>query len=155
MKAARGLWGLAVLMALGGCQLPADKRDAPSPLAAEAIEVTPLDPAPEAGAVTPDAAPAAPPATEPPRPQSAPPAPRSPEALACQRRGGTYLVRRGTAGLATCQMPTRDALKACRRGSECEGECLARSGTCAPVRPLFGCNEVLDSFGRRATQCLQ
>jgi hypothetical protein len=33
--------------------------------------------------------------------------------------------------------------------------CLARSGTCAPIMPLFGCNEVLDKQGRRVTLCIE
>lgn len=55
----------------------------------------------------------------------------------------------------TCVNPTRDAGKACRRGSDCEGLCLARSFTCAPYDPLFGCNEILQDDGSRVTYCLQ
>ncbi|QYK41159.1 MAG: hypothetical protein KF887_17540 [Paracoccaceae bacterium] len=151
---------LAGLM-LAACTLPgAEPR--PVPPDAAAIEVTTLDaPAAEASAAAgppaaPEtAAPSAPgPEAAPPAPEAVPPPVRpSPQAAACTRQGGTYLSL-GKAGLAACQLPTRDGLRSCRRKGDCEGECLARSGTCAPVRPLFGCNEVLDDMGRRMTQCL-
>lgn len=56
--------------------------------------------------------------------------------------------------MMACVRPTGEGLKACRRATDCRGECLARSGTCAPIAPLFGCNEVLDDMGRRMTQCI-
>lgn len=149
---------------LAGCQTGAP-GGAPSPLSAEAIEVTTLAP-PGAASDAPPSAPEpsapAPPASEPAAPEPSAPAepapepaaaPLTPEALACQRQGGTFLRLR--AGFGTCQTPTSDGLKTCRRKTDCEGECLARSGTCAPAQPLFGCNEVLDSTGRRTTLCLE
>jgi len=88
-----------------------------------------------------------------PAPQPAP----LPPALArqqaeCVATGGTLAERR--AGLFACTRPTRDNGRACRSGADCEGVCLARSMTCAPVTPLFGCHEVLDSRGARQTLCL-
>lgn len=70
----------------------------------------------------------------------------------CAATGGTLAERR--AGLFACTRPTRDNGRACRSGADCEGLCLARSMTCAPVTPLFGCHEVLDSRGARQTLCL-
>lgn len=84
-------------------------------------------------------------------------APPLPPALArqqseCQRGGGTFTAR--ASGLYACVTPTRDAGRSCRSGADCAGLCLARSMTCAPVAPLFGCNEVLDSRGARQTLCV-
>lgn len=71
---------------------------------------------------------------------------------ACTRSGGTMMAA-GMAQGQVCIHDTRDAGKQCRRGSDCEGDCLARSGTCAPARPMFGCNEILMDSGARATLC--
>lgn len=73
--------------------------------------------------------------------------------LSCEKRKGQW-VETGKGGAFGCITPTRDALKECTRSAQCEGACLARSGTCAPYVPLFGCNEVFDDSGRRMTQCL-
>lgn len=54
-----------------------------------------------------------------------------------------------------CFRQTRDAMKGCERDSDCEGFCLARSRTCAPVTPLLGCNEILTSLGVRSTVCIE
>lgn len=89
-----------------------------------------------------------------------PPAPAAPGAIgaedqrsACTRRGGRY---EGTAaGAFYCLREHADAGRQCRTGADCAGECLARSGTCAPVSPLFGCHDVLDARGRQVTQCLR
>lgn len=75
------------------------------------------------------------------------------EGLACQGLGNLW-VRAGQTDLFACVRPTRDAGKACDRGTDCEGECLARSMTCAPYDPLFGCNEILQDNGARVTLCL-
>lgn len=70
----------------------------------------------------------------------------------CLRAGGSFMARTG--GLFACVSPTRDAGRACRTGADCQGLCLARSLTCAPVTPLFGCNDVLDSRGARQQLCI-
>jgi hypothetical protein len=171
-------WGaltvVALVLALGGCVLPGGQGDGsddtPSIIGPE-VETTTLPPAGEvagtppevaapsdpAGAgeqgtaaaeVSPEAAQPAQPAAEP-----APPVVKSPAEIACEKLGGR-LVRVGT-GLATaCQRVMRDAGKSCRRKSDCEGECLARSGTCAPLAPLFGCNDVLQDDGRQVSLCI-
>lgn len=70
----------------------------------------------------------------------------------CERSGG-QLQSRG-AGLFVCARTTRDAGRRCSANAQCEGMCLARSETCAPFTPLFGCHEVLLAPGSRVTQCL-
>jgi hypothetical protein len=134
----------------------------------EAIAVTPLD-GPVAGAVpsadTPhpkpkpgDLKPAeeAPAAAEP-EPAAAPAEPEAPktaEQALCQTSGGQW-VAAGDTGAYYCASRTRDgAAKQCTRKSQCQGECLARSRTCSPVIPLYGCNDVLDKDGRQVTLCL-
>jgi hypothetical protein len=70
----------------------------------------------------------------------------------CTRAGGR-MVDGGFAGAKLCQRETRDSGRQCTKAGDCEGECLARSGTCAPVVPLLGCHEILMMNGVRATQC--
>ncbi len=102
----------------------------------------------EAGAADSAGAPAAPTAAE-----AVPEAAKSPARLACEKRRGQW-VETGKTGIFGCITYTKDALKECRNSRQCEGQCLARSGTCAPYQPLFGCYEILDDTGRRMTQCL-
>ncbi|MDO9524741.1 MAG: hypothetical protein Q7J57_04255 [Gemmobacter sp.] len=71
---------------------------------------------------------------------------------ACLRDGGALLPTSN--GNLACLHQTKDDGKVCRRETDCEGACLARSGTCAPVTPLFGCNDVLTADGTRQTLCL-
>ena len=77
-----------------------------------------------------------------------------PGQLACEKSRGTW-VTVGDAGFSFCQRRTRDGGRQCTRKTQCEGECLSRSGTCSPVTPLFGCTDVLDEVGRMMTNCLQ
>lgn len=147
---------MSLLIGLAACgMLPGGETaspEAPSPLVAEAIDVTPLD--------TPAAAEPAEPASpwNEVAPAAPPPAPevveaKSPGEIACEERGGRYVALGGT-GARTCVTPTRDGGKQCRRDGDCSGQCLARSNTCAPMTPLLGCNEILQSDGRRVTLCL-
>ncbi len=175
------LAAIAAVLALGACELAlpggqAARPAAPDPVTGGAIEVTALAPAPTAGAPvaaapaeaaavhrpgpdTPRPRPRPEAATAPAAPTAAAAAPAVPEAqksaarLACEKRKGRW-VETGKGSAYGCVMPTKDAMKECTRSSQCEGSCLARSGTCAPYTPLFGCNEVLDDTGRRMTQCL-
>ena len=80
------------------------------------------------------------------------PDPKSDKQLACEGKKGQW-VRVGT--LKACVFPTRDSGKRCDRESQCDGVCLARSGTCSPVKPLYGCNEVFQDNGARVTECLE
>jgi lipoprotein-anchoring transpeptidase ErfK/SrfK len=82
-----------------------------------------------------------------------PPPPKSELQIACERKRGTWENTDG--GLKVCIRQTRDGGKRCTRESQCEGLCLARSGTCAPVQPLLGCHDILQDDGTRATQCLE
>lgn len=155
---------------LAGCTLAAGgggETAAPGSggLAAEAITVTPLDapekaqaavatPAPAAAEAKPDDKPEGATAAEPaPTLEEPPPPSRSPEEIACTRKGGDW-VATGQSGAHACVRPTRDSGKRCTRESQCEGYCLARSGTCAPVTPLFGCNDILQDNGVMVTLCI-
>lgn len=71
----------------------------------------------------------------------------------CEKQGGNW-DDAGKTGAKACFKRTRDAGKQCRKQSTCESVCLARSGTCAPVKPLFGCNDILQDDGRRVTLCV-
>ena len=156
---------MALLLAACTLALPGGKSDRPSPLETGEIEVTKLDaakadqpateptatpdPPPEPGPKVPEATPA--PKTPP--AEAAPPAPLSPSALACKKNGGRY-IKTGSGDLRACVKVTGEEGKSCTRETDCTGSCLARSGTCAPVKPLFGCNEILQADGRRVTLCL-
>jgi len=164
-----------IALVLAGCQLAtpgggsADR--APETLPGAVIEVAPLAALPAAAAgsavatdetaTRPLARPAAaggaaavaagdPPGAE----ATPPPGPASALALACEDDGGTW-ASAGVGDLRVCLYRTRDAGTACRRESDCEGQCLARSGTCSPIRPLLGCHEILKENGARVTQCIR
>jgi hypothetical protein len=171
---------LVLALALAGCVPPGGggpgaKPGGANPVTGDAIEVTSLDDLPAAG---PDAEPAvaspsARPGPDDPRPRprparAAPPAadevavpvaaPAVPEAaktpgqIACEKKKGIW-SKAGKGGFS-CISKTRDAGKECKKAKDCEGLCLARSGSCAPFKPLFGCNEILDDMGRRMTLCI-
>lgn len=176
------LFCAAVLLAACQGSLPGKTSTdvTPNAVAGDPIEVTALD-APAAAA--PEAAVAEGPAgTDTAAPQAAPgpvaaadagagaaaePAPQSgaaeaPEVpaveksdkqLACEKKKGRW-SKIGKGEARACIFQTRDAGKRCDRESQCESACLARSGTCAPFKPLFGCNEILQDNGMRVTQCL-
>lgn len=161
-------WRLAVIgfLALAGCQLALPGAGtAVSPIGGGEIEVTtidpPADPATESGATPALAetqaaeAPAETPPEETPAEAGPAPAPvvKSPVQIACERRKGTW-ASIGAGSGAFCQLPTRDGGKSCRKSTDCQGYCLARSGTCAPVMPMFGCQEILNEDGRMLTECI-
>lgn len=81
-----------------------------------------------------------------------PPEPKSEAQLACERKKGSWSA--AGKGFKSCVFRTRDGGKTCDAEADCDGLCLARSGTCSPVKPLFGCNEILDSIGRKVTLCI-
>ena len=164
---------LAVLLAgctLGGGKL-AKPSDTANPITGDAIAVTALDAPAAAGTVDPvkpvtdvpkpvKPDPAAQPAPTQPDPEAATPpvaeepAPvLGPEELACVKKGGQWAVA-GKAGGMSCVRMMRDAGKSCRKKSDCEGDCLARSNSCAPIAPLFGCNEILQDNGAMVTLCI-
>ncbi len=84
---------------------------------------------------------------------SDPAEPKSPARLACEKKGDLW-VKAGKSSAHACVKRTKDSGKRCTSGKDCQGECLARSGTCAPYAPLFGCNEILQDDGTRMTLCL-
>lgn len=128
--------------------MDAEPEDAPEDAPAE-LPVDPDDPAPPA-----DPAPSDPPPTVLPAPEPPPDTPIvAAQRRACAREGGTLQPR--ASGILACVRTTRDAGQRCTASRECEGECLARSGTCAPFTPLFGCHEVLLAPGSQVTQCLE
>jgi hypothetical protein len=126
----------------------------PQPAPAPAVKPAATAPAPE---VAPAKAPAAKPATPETAPPEAPQPPAvvldDPQALKCQKQGGQW-ANVGQAGLHACILPTKDGGKQCKAKTDCQGECLARSGTCSPIAPLFGCNDILTEGGLRVTQCI-
>lgn len=137
-----------------GAEAPEGTAEDAAPQPASALAAGPGDPRPR---LRPDAA-AAPPAQDAaaaPVPEAAPAPPAAPKTeaqVACERRKGQW-TGTGEGGHA-CIFHTRDGGKVCTSSRNCEGDCLARSGTCAPVRPLMGCNEILDDTGRRMTLCV-
>ena len=77
---------------------------------------------------------------------------RSPLLVAqdCEAAGGTMVV--GLAG-PQCARAQPDAGKACTDNGDCAGFCLAKSKSCSPVTPYFGCHEVLLQ-GKTAAICI-
>lgn len=78
---------------------------------------------------------------------------KSEKQLACEKKKGRWVNTGGKTH--TCVFNTKDANKTCTRESQCEGVCLARSGTCSPIKPLLGCNEILQDDGARVTLCIE
>ena len=75
------------------------------------------------------------------------------EHAACIKKGGDF--RRVEGGSYFCLETTGDSGKSCSSANQCESACLARSQSCAPLKPLFGCNEVLTETGMKVTQCIE
>ncbi len=151
----------------------------PNAVTGSEIEVTALDavpgeaaPAPDAAAkpagpdtAAPQAAPAGDKPADPagttataepaPKPDLAetPVTPKTEMQLVCEKKGGKW-SRIGQGEKRACIHLTKDSAKRCERESQCDGVCLARSGTCSPVKPLYGCNEILQDNGARVTLCL-
>lgn len=172
---------LLLSLLLAACQItaPSGPKEVPNAMMGDAIEVTTLDAAPAGAPVVatpgatalpalgaPDVAtpgadtirPAPRPGDAAAEPQASPaaevqPAPKSPEQILCEQSGGQWAVA-GESGAMVCVRMTHDGGKICHRQTDCEGLCLARSGTCAPITPLVGCNEILDNDGRAMTLCI-
>lgn len=168
---------LILAVVLAGCTLGSGKLAKPSdttnPITGDAIAVTSLDapvgaadpakPAAKPDAAKPDLAQVAPaqpdPAAIDPTKAATPPVAEEParilgpEELACVKKGGQWSVA-GKAGGMSCVRMMHDAGKSCRKKSDCEGDCLARSNTCAPIAPLFGCNDILQDNGVMVTLCI-
>jgi len=167
---------IAAAVLLSACQLAQPGRTPAgaevNPVTIEQISVTVLDdlsaagqvpvmdaeprPAPEQPVAKSEAAISPADVASPPPPPPPPPSqpPKSASRIACEKGGGAW-VAAGKTGTMSCQTPQRDGGKQCNRGSDCEGQCLARSQSCAPYAPLFGCNEVLQDNGQRVTLCIE
>ena len=170
---------MILALVLAGCTLASGKLAKPSdsanPITGDAIAVTSLDAPAVAGVADPAADVVKPepaksdraqvvaaqpdPSAVDPAKAAAPPVAEEParvlgpEELACAKKGGQWSVA-GKAGGMSCVHRMRDAGKSCRKKSDCEGDCLARSNTCAPIAPLFGCNEILQDNGVMVTLCI-
>lgn len=128
-----------------------------APEAAPAAAKTP--PGPDDGTKAQAAAPAEPGVEAPPEPapqpdleEAVPEVVKSDLQLACEKKKGKWASTGGKSHF--CLFNTKDGGKQCTRESQCEGACLARSGTCSPIRPLLGCNEILQDNGARVTLCI-
>lgn len=71
----------------------------------------------------------------------------------CSKDGGRWGPLPGRQSF-TCFQELSDANKSCSRATDCQGMCLARSRTCTPFKPFFGCHEVFSSGGARQTRCI-
>ena len=75
----------------------------------------------------------------------------------CEAEGGRF-ERGGITGALMCFQATPDAGAACTKTTDCTGLCLARpdgaGGSCSSEKPLFGCHDMFDENGERATICI-
>ena len=140
--------GGEVVSAIPGDEISVTSLDAPA--APVVPDTSDPEPQPDTAAETPDTET---PDTEAPAVEE-PAAPKPAAQVLCEKTGGQWSVA-GESGAFTCVKPTRDGGKVCTKKGDCQGMCLARSGTCAPFMPLFGCNEVLEQDGRRVTLCIE
>jgi len=70
----------------------------------------------------------------------------------CERGGGLWSSL-SESGTNLCINQTGQGAKSCTTKNDCAGECLAKSKTCAPYKPLVGCNEVIGTNGTTQTLC--
>lgn len=70
----------------------------------------------------------------------------------CVKSGGSFMPN---GGAFVCMSVPDDAGKHCEKASDCESACLARSRTCAPVKPLLGCEQILTESGLAVQQCVE
>ena len=73
---------------------------------------------------------------------------------ACEKKGGRWGPAPSKASFV-CYRTLSDANTGCRVESDCEGMCLARSRTCSPIEPFFGCHQVLSDSGFQQTLCVE
>jgi hypothetical protein len=169
-------YGVIVALVLAGCTLGGGRAEQPTanPITGDEISVTSLDgggqpalnsakpggvvaaPKVEAKPETAqsDVAKADPAKTKPaeaPKPEAA--KILAPEVLACQKQGGEWVAAGGEGAMA-CIEYTRDYGKSCHKKSDCQGDCLAKSNSCAPITPLYGCNDILQDDGSMVTLCI-
>lgn len=85
---------------------------------------------------------------------TAPPDLMATEASACAAEGGRWGPALGSS-FFVCYRTPRDAGRSCSAAADCETHCLARSRTCAPITPFYGCHEILTRAGQVATLCVE
>ena len=73
---------------------------------------------------------------------------------ACEKDRGRWGLA-ATKASYVCYRDLRDANKTCKVESDCEGLCLARSRTCSPIEPFYGCHQVLSNSGVPQTLCIE
>ncbi len=71
---------------------------------------------------------------------------------ACLEQDGRFSAASSDRGFI-CFLTPPDAGKACLKSTDCTAECLARSRSCAPIKPLLGCHEIFTATGAIVTQC--
>lgn len=151
---------VAVMALLMGCngfpgsfKRAAADVDATAPAAATepTAETAPEADAPDAGN-QPEAKPAPEPTPDP-TPKPTPKPDRNAVARAKCVAAGDIFSKTKT-GAFVCVSRTRDSGKTCTGSNQCEGSCLARSGTCAPVTPLVGCHDIVTNNGGMSTVCI-
>lgn len=152
----RALLLILALLVPGSCADPdgAPTADPPAAEVSETAETASPNQTPEAVEGAETVAAQAPKADEP-APEEPVAAPKSPAQIACERRGGRFTPISSGSTLMTCLKTTKDFTRQCSSGRDCEGVCLARSRTCAPVVPLLGCNDVVLDGGLIATECIR
>lgn len=74
--------------------------------------------------------------------------------ITCERRGGRWAPAASQTSFV-CYLTLPDANKTCSTGRDCQGLCLARSHSCTPVKPFYGCHEVLSNSGLPQTVCIE
>ena len=78
----------------------------------------------------------------------------SEQRAACEADGGRWRPAANKT-IFVCYRNQPDANRTCRRETDCLGFCLARSRTCSPIEPFFGCHQVLSSGGLPQTVCVE
>ncbi len=76
------------------------------------------------------------------------------ESEACERSGGSW-GKAANGQSFVCYRNLPDANQICQTSRDCAGICLARSRTCSPVTPFYGCHEVISQAGVTQTVCLE
>ena len=72
----------------------------------------------------------------------------------CERSGGRWGTAKNAAAFV-CYRTMPDANRTCETSRDCAGICLARSRTCSPVKPFFGCHEEITPSGAIQTVCVE
>jgi hypothetical protein len=151
---------MLALVALSGCPKTASVPSEPAPVAAAKIDQAPI--APAAGDATAkatdgqatDAQPTdAKAASASDKASGPPPEPTLLDMMGadCRKQGGTF--EKAPSGGYACFHTPKDAGKHCLKASDCSTLCLARSQTCAPIAPLFGCNDIFGGNGEIQKYC--